>query len=298
MRQDFAFVAERALARHAPALMRPGPADADLIEALRIAVARLARGLRVSLVRLCGGEPPEVAIDLPHEATLAEFARPGLHAYSLYSAAPAGEQLVSAIDGAAVMRLVDRAFGGPGETPQPLPRELPMSADLMVQQIETILAIQLGLALGKTPAGRPSIDPLRRDSDLAELQAFAPDTRLVVFEIAITEGVRAPWPIRIALPLSAVATLTGIAPPAGPAARDRTPADPASEPFAAMPLRLTAVLVDARLPLQAVSRLEPVQVLNLPIARQVPLVIGRRIIAHGTIGAVDDRVAIQITQPA
>ena len=90
MRQDFAFVAERALARHAPALMRPGPADADLIEALRIAVARLARGLRVSLVRLCGGEPPEVAIDLPHEATLAEFARPGLHAYSLYSAAPAG----------------------------------------------------------------------------------------------------------------------------------------------------------------------------------------------------------------
>ena len=60
MKQDFAFVAERALACHSPALMRPGPADTDLIEALRQAAARLARSLRGGLARLCGGDPPEM----------------------------------------------------------------------------------------------------------------------------------------------------------------------------------------------------------------------------------------------
>lgn len=298
MRQDFAFVAQRALAQHSPALLRPGPADADLIEALRQAAARLARSLRGGLARLCGGEAPEVSIAVPHETDLVDFTRPGLFAYSLYSTTPSGERLLSAIDAAAVLRLVDRAFGGPGEAPHPLPRELPMSADLMVQRIEAILAAQLGLALGSAMNGRPAIHPLRRDSDLAQLQPFGPGTRLAVLDIAVTEGVRAPWQIRIALPLSALAVLTGIVLQPATATRDNAPANPDSEPFAALPLRLTAVLVDARMPLQVVSRIEAGQVLNLPIARQVPLVIGQRTIAHGTIGAVDDRVAIQITRPA
>ena len=298
MRQDFAFVAERALARHSPALVRPGPADADLLAALHQATVRLARALRGALARLCGGEAPEVTIDPPRETDLADFVRPGLHAYSLYSAAPWGEGLLSAIEADTVLRLVDRAFGGPGEAAHPLPRELPLSADLMVQRIEAILASQLGLALGNSTSGRPAIHPLRRDSDLAQLQPFAPGTRLASFSITITEGVRAPWLIRIVLPMSALPVLTGVAPQPAAPLRDIAPVDPDSEPFAALPLRLTAVLVDARMPLQVVSRLEAGQVLNLPIARQVPLVIGHRTVAHGTIGAVDDRVAIQITRPS
>jgi flagellar motor switch protein FliM len=296
MRQDFAFVAERALARHSAALLRPGPADADLIEALRQAAARLARSLRGALARLCGGEAPDVAIDPPYEVAFADFAHDGLCAYSTYGAAPSGERLLSAIDAEAVLRLVDRAFGGPGEAPRPCPRELPMSADLMVQRIEMILAAQLGEALGSASAGRPTIHPLRRDCDLTQLQAFAPATRLAVLNIAVSEGTRAPWPIRVALPLTALAVLTGIAPQPAPVRRDAAPADPNTEPFAAMPLTITALLVDTRLPLHVVSRLEPGQVLNLPIARQVPLVAGRHGIGHGTIGAVDDRVAIQITR--
>ena len=82
--------------------------------------------------------------------------------------------------------------------------------------------------------------------------------------------------------------------PAAPPRRGDAPGDPAAEPFAAMPLTLTALLVDAMLPLQVVSRLEPGQVLNLPIARQVPLIAGQHTIGHGTIGAVDGSVAIQL----
>jgi len=254
--------------------------------------------LRGALARLCGCEAPDVTIDPPYEVVFADFARDGLCAYSTYSVAPSGARLLGAIDAEAVLRLVDRAFGGPGEAPRPCPRELPMSADLIVQRIEMILAAQLGQTLGSASGGRPIIQPLRRDCDLAQLQVYAPATRLAVLDIAVSEGTRAPWPIRIALPLTALAVLTGIATEPATPVRDVAPADPGGEPFAAMPLTITALLIDTRLPLHVVSQLEPGQVLNLPIARQVPLVAGKHGIGHGTIGAVDDRVAIQITRLA
>jgi flagellar motor switch protein FliM len=55
-------------------------------------------------------------------------------------------------------------------------------------------------------------------------------------------------------------------------------------------------LVDVALPLSAISRLEIGQVLAVPVARMVPLRVAGRTVAHGSIGAVDDRVAVQITQ--
>jgi len=304
MKHDFDFVAERAVARHSPALFRPGPAEADLLAALGAASGRLARSLRGALARLCGVDMLNVEIARPQEIAFGDFASENLCAYSLYSATTVTDRLLSAIDAEAVLRLVDRAFGGPGVAPRPMPRELPMSADLMLARIETILAAQLGAALGSVTNGRPIIHPLRRDTDLAQLEPFARSTRLAVIEITISEGTRAPWPIRFAVPLTALPMLTGMAEPPA-AARAPTPAStPSSEPFAAMPLRLTALLVDTRLPLHVVSRLEPGQVLYLPIARQVPLIAGRQAmgqtighpIGHGTIGAMDDHVAIQITQ--
>jgi flagellar motor switch protein FliM len=296
MRQDFAFVAERALAQHSTALLRPGPAAADLLEALRQASARMTRTMRGALARLCGGEAPEVAIDGPHDMAFADFTSSGLCAYSAYAAAPSGERLFSAIDAETLLQLVDRAFGGPGEVPRPLPRELPMSADMMVQRIETILAAQLSLALGSATSGRPTLHPLRRDTDLAQLQPPGPATRLAVLDIAVTEGTRAPWRIRLGLPMTALPVLTGITLPQSVPQVDAVPGDPAAEPFGAMPMTLTALLVDTRLPLQIVSQLEPGQILTLPIARLVPLIAGHHAIGHGTIGAVDGSVAIQISR--
>ena len=67
------------------------------------------------------------------------------------------------------------------------------------------------------------------------------------------------------------------------------------EPFGAMPLSLSAVLVDMALPVSTISALQPGQVLPVSVARSIPLKAGGQTIAHGTIGALDDRVAVQIT---
>ncbi|MEL0209334.1 MAG: FliM/FliN family flagellar motor C-terminal domain-containing protein, partial [Novosphingobium sp.] len=67
-------------------------------------------------------------------------------------------------------------------------------------------------------------------------------------------------------------------------------------PFADLPVELAAVLVDMKLPLAAVSALRVGQILPVPIARNVPIKVGGKTYACGTVGALEDRVAIQITQ--
>jgi flagellar motor switch protein FliM len=76
------------------------------------------------------------------------------------------------------------------------------------------------------------------------------------------------------------------------------PADAASAPFDAVPIPINAVLAEARLPLARIASLRPGDLIPLPLQREVPLRIGRDTIAHGSVGTLDDRVALQLTRIA
>lgn len=294
MRPEGPFVAERALARHSPALSRREPSVADLMPVLETGLERLVRALRGALAPLLGGVPPHVACPTPEEMTLEAFveAAPSLAAWSVYAAGAGQDRLLSMVDGETLLRLVDRAFGGPGEAPLPLPRELPLSTELMVQRLEAILALRLGEAL----EAKPAIRPLRRDNRLDQIQPFGPGTRLVSLCVDVTESGRAPWSMRLAIPAAALGRIVAAPPRPGRGPRRRGPADPLAAPFSDMPLPVSALLVDVAMPLSTISNFAVGQVLTLPIARSVPVSVAGRTLAHGSIGAVDDRVAIQISQ--
>lgn len=290
------FVAERPLARHDAALLRAGPGPAELLPALARAAERLSRSLRGALAPLLSGEPPRVTCGDPVETTFADFASkvPRLAGNSLFVAGAQGSPLLSTIDAGTVLRLVDRAFGGAGEAPHTLPREFPMSAELMIARLETILGGRLAAALGAEDP--EAIRPLRRDGNIAQLQAFPEATRLAVIELSVEETDKTPWSVRIAFPFASLADLFGHG-ERPPAARPpKRPSDPDAQPFADMPLPVSALLVDVALPLSAISTLKVGQVLAVPVARSVPLRVAGKTIAHGSIGAIDDRVAVQITQ--
>lgn len=53
-----------------------------------------------------------------------------------------------------------------------------------------------------------------------------------------------------------------------------------------------------RIPLNQAASLAPGVVLPVAVARAVPLAAGPSIIARGTVGQQDDRVAIKLTQIA
>lgn len=299
MKPEREFVAERVVARHCAQLLRPGPSQSDLVTALVRTADKLARELAAALAGLLGGEEPLVECSRPERTVYSDYAtmqvmgHRNLGAYTLFGAGQSNDRILGMVAGEVVLRLVDRAFGGAGVAPQQLPRELPLSAQLMVHRLEAMLSACLAAALGAETAD--AIRPLRREGDIDHLAPFGNDEQIVALVFSITEPGRAAWAIEIAFPYDTLATLFGNG-QRPPASGDHPPADPNDAPFAQVPLPVSAVLVDMRLPLAAISALEVGQVLPVPVARAVPLRVGGQTVAHGTVGAVDDRLAVQLSQ--
>jgi flagellar motor switch protein FliM len=295
VKQAHAFSGARPLARHHAALLRAGPGPDELLPALARAGERMARLLRASLAPMMGGKSPLVRAAPPAITTCAALAADiaPLAANALLVSGAQDAPLLLSIDAGAVFALVDRAFGGDGCAPDPLPGEFPVSSELMAARVEGAVSAALAASLG---AGTDAIRPLRRDGSLAQLAPFPADLALARMELAVEETDRAPWTMILALPLPTLAGLFGHGdrPPA-PRRIVRTP-DPEAAPFRDLPLPLRAVMAEMDLPVATVSALRVGQVLPVAVARIVPLRIGSRTIAHGSVGAVDDRVAVQITR--
>lgn len=288
------FVAQRPLARHCPELLRAGPAPAELLALHARFGERLARALAGSLGRMMGSDAPVVEAEPARECGMAELAVhiAPLAANSLLSLGPDTAPVFASFEAEAVFRLLDRAFGGRGVAPEPLPEAFPLSAELFVTRLEAAVAAALGEALGQAPARA-----LRRDGSLDALAPFDADRTLAMLTLEVTEQGHAPWSLTLAVPLDALAALHGAgerrADAPATASRRRPPT---SEPFAAVPLTLRAVVVDMAVPVSRVAALKPGDLLPVAVARQVPLRCGDTTVASGTLGAMDDRVAIQITQ--
>lgn len=293
MKPERAFIAERAIARHDPALLRPGPSASELIPALTRMSERLAKAVRGALSPLLGGAEPQINPMKPMDTDFADFCSeiPRLSANSLMQIGSAPFMLT--IEGENVLRLVDRAYGGPGDTPSSLPKEFPLSADLMIGRIEQLVASALTVALGGN--GGP-VRAVRRDASLAQLQAMPDATKVAGLTLNVVEQGRMPWAISIAFPHDTLALMFAHGDAKRPAKPRRGPAQPTDAPFADLPVELAAVLVDMRLPLAVVSALRVGQVLPVPIARNVPVKVGDKTYATGTVGALEDRVAIQLNQ--
>ena len=295
MKPERAFIAERAVARHDPVLLRPGPNVGDLVPALARMSERMARTLRGAISPLLGGAEPQINPMKPMQTDFADFCSeiPRLAANSLFHIGSA--PFMATIEGENVLRLLDRAFGGPGDTPSSLPKEFPLSAELMIGRMEQIIATCLALALGGSTGG--TIRAVRRESAHANLQAMPNTTQVAGLTFNVIEQGRMPWSIALAFPIETLAQVFAHGETTTRPARPlRGPALPTQAPFADLPIEVTAVLVDMRLPLATVSTLEVGQILPVPIARSVPLIVGGKPCAHGSIGALDDRVAIQISQ--
>jgi flagellar motor switch protein FliM len=295
MKPERAFVAERIMAEHCPELLRSreappiplGPALARLGDAI-------ARTLSNALATLSASEPPLVRSVAPRECTMAALAAgiAPLAGNSLVTLGTPEMTALASLDAEAVLRMVDRAFGGRGDAPSPLPTAFPRSSELMVARLEGVVMTALGQALDMPGA----VQPLRRDGCIVQLAPFADQAELGVITLEVDDPGRAPWKVTIALPQAVMARLFGEAEHGAPQPRRKTPMNPALDPFGAMPLTLSAVLVDMRIGFAELSNLQPGQILPVAVARSIPLKIGDKTIASGTIGALDDRVAVQISQ--
>ena len=296
MKREQAFIAERQAAQHCAELLRRGPEPVDPVPALARLGERIARQIAPLLAELLGGDPPAVTALTPSELSEAELIEQvgPLAANSLLAPGGPGVTLLASVDGTAVLRLVDRAFGGTGAAGGPLPEEFPLSAELLIQRLEAVIMQSLGEALGHS-----EVRALRRADSLAELAPFPAGAKLIALQLEVIEAPKTPWKLTFALPLVMLPKLLG----SGDGAASTGPsvphaANPAAAPFADVPIPVTATLVDMQMSLAVIAALEPGSVLPVAVARAVPLTIGAATIARGTIGAQDDRVAVRLTRLA
>ncbi len=285
---------DRRRARHATALLGKPPGFAELVPALSLVSERLSRAFAGALARLSGNDPPVVRVGMPMDGTLGSLQSEleGLAGHTLMALGPGGLPLLVTCEAHSVFRLVDRAFGGRGEVPEPMPESFPLSAELLMARIEQALADALGVALGGGELHR--VRPVRRETSLRQLDPFPKTEELLMFTLDVEEAQQEPWTLQLAFPIPTLAA--AIAVPRHPVVPRRRPArsDPALEPYASIPVEVTAVLVDMNLAMSRVSLLRPGDVLSIAVARSVPLQVDGRIFATGTIGELDDRVAVQI----
>lgn len=284
--------AERVAAQHCAELLREAPGPDALMPLLDRAGERFARGIAGALAPLLGGKGTQVKAPASRRTDLDELTMfsPTLAAHSLLAAGPEGLPLLVALDAAAVLRMVDRTFGGRGEAPSPLPDEFPVSAELLIQRLEALVIEQLGAVLRPDEPGW--LEPVRRHGNLAALDPFGRSEPIAAMELEVTEPSGETWLITLALPIPTLVGVMGSAPRGKPQPR---PVDPLAEPFSTLPLPLRAVLVDMPMSMAVLAALEPGTVIPVSVARAVPLRIGNLTLATGSVGAADDRVALQIT---
>ena len=295
MKPQRAFVAERALAQHCSELLgKTVPTAGELLPRLSLTGERFAKALAPLLDPFTCGEAPQAkAGPARQDDDLMLGAEIGpLAANCLLAVGPQAAPLLVSFHAGALLGMVDRTFGGRGLAPEVMPQRLPLSADLMVTRLEQIVIGCLAEALGLPDGAK--IEPVRRDGSFTALAAFPQGAPLAVMRIDITEDSREPWPIFLVTSEEALPAL--LADGAAAPKRIKGRADPASEPFASLPLELTAMLVDMRISMATVAALEPGKVIPVSVARNVPLKIDGRVIATGSVGAADDSVAIRITQ--
>ena len=295
MKPQRTFVADRMAAQHCAELLGPTtPAMSDLAPSLALLSGRLAMSIASGLGRLSSSETPFVSAEPPRAATAAELAgeAPALASYAVMGIGPERHRVLLTIAAAPVFRLVDRAFGGRGTVPNPLPASFPLSADLLVQRLEQTIAAALQEALvGHTL----SVLPLERDTDVTKIAPFAPAETVFDLSISVEEPGCEPWILALTFPQATLAALFAGRERKLPATVAPHAPDPMSEPFASLPITLTAVVVDMMVPFTRMAALRPGDVIPVALARSVPVKAGERTIATGTIGEFEDQVAVQIT---
>ncbi len=307
MRMAHDFGAARAAAVHCPELTTRGPRPEESAALLAAWRRDLARLLADDLSALLSGDRLEVGIGEPERMTGADaLKRIGqIAANSLVRVGATGETALLSFDFATAIALTDRSFGGDGRIAGGVPEVLPRSAALLVEETATMIAAAITRAsYGDMPppiaaagaAASKSGEVIVRSESAARLKPFALDDEALFFVIEIANRQGCTWRAALAVAAERMGRLL-------PGGRRRvrprlarSPATGLATPFAEVPLPLHVVLAEFDLSLARLQTLAPGDMIPLTMGRQVPLMVGETLLAHGSVGTAADHMAIRLTR--
>jgi flagellar motor switch/type III secretory pathway protein FliN len=300
MAHDFA--PARPAAQHCAELLNRGPRPEERAAMMAAWRRDLARTLADDLSPLLSGDRLEVSILEPEALTGAEALRRigEVAANSLVRCGASGETALLSFDFATALALTDRSFGGEGRMTGGIPDALPRSAALMVDEAAARIAAALTrVSHGDTPPLTPSRSEggvIIRSESAARLKPFGLESACVLVPIVIANRQGCEWRASLAM---GAERLDRLLPGSGRRAAPRGPRTPATGmavPFAGIPLPLLVVVAEFELSLSRLNSLNPGDSIPITMGRQVPLMIGETVLAHGSIGTAEDHMAIRLNR--
>lgn len=291
------FANARPVAEHCAELTWRGPRPEERAEHLSSWCRDLGQVLAQELGQLFSGGKLQVTVAEPEMmAGKAVFERIGAVAVNSLLRCGEGDQtILLSFDLATAVALTDYSFGGDGAMPEEAPTQLPRSAAMLIEQCASMIAQVIAMTNGS--AERATGDVLVRSESATRLKPFSAATEVAFFDVTLSTGSERQWSAILAV---ASDRLDGLLPgmaagrPAKP--RPSAPSDGTRGPFAAMPLPLEAVVSEFDLSLTRLQQLSPGDEIPLTIARELPLRVGEQVFAHGTLGTIENRMALRVTR--
>jgi flagellar motor switch protein FliM len=261
---------------------------------------KLGRRMRALIEPIAGVRPMVEAQDtrvLDFGAWSAEI--PAFCSLSIYRLLPLKGQMLLRMDAAMISTMVDCFYGGIGNRPLPTRGEFTPTEDRLIARlsdtivtrlVETwadILPLEQGLML--------------RESAVGYAAAAQPGDQMVLQRFMVSITREQEWPIDLLFPLSAlrgVEALMGSNLPADEEHRDPVWQTRIARRMRDIRLPARTVLARPNLSLAELMQLKVGDVIPVTIGRSLPLIVGNRIVAHGTIGEQEGRAAFQIEKLA
>ncbi|NQX93512.1 MAG: FliM/FliN family flagellar motor switch protein [Erythrobacter sp.] len=293
------FYPARALAQHCAELTERGPRPEERAESLASWRRDVAREVAQDMTELLSGAKLEARLsEVEHVRGAAVFQQlSGAAANSLLRCGADDQTALLSFPIATAIALTDRSFGGSGEVDDQSASTLPRSAALLIEQA----ARSVASAIARVSAGEVAGDVIIRSENAARLKPFTPSAQCALFTLEVNADDGASWSGTLAMTLDGLDSLLpglGSQFPANDDEVEDSLADftrPDGAVFGAVPLSLEAVLAEFELSLGQLNRLAPGDEIPIAIAREIPLRMGTQLVANGSLGTKEDRMALKLT---
>ena len=261
---------------------------------------RIARQLRGLIEPYAGVRPGIVPRAIERtQAGAWSAAVPAFASLSLYRLHPIRGTVALRIDARLVLLLVDRFYGGRGTTGDPARKEFTPTENRLIGRLSTQIVDALVEATRDLVSFEAQL--IGRESNITHADFLTGETQIATQGFEIDLGGREPFLVEFVYPLDA---LNAVEPHGHARAEAAAPhVDPVWQAQLARRMddvRLTAKTVLARpnLKMSELVALKPGDVIPIHIGRHLPLLIGDRVFAHGSIGEQDGRAAFMIEKLA
>ncbi len=257
---------------------------------------KLARRLRAILEPISGGKPSVTLqpIEIVDFGAWADTV-PRFSSIGTYRLLPLKGNTLLRIDAGLVSTLVDCFYGGTGTRAAPARGEFTPTEDRLIARLSDAFIARLVECWADTLMLDPTL--IVRETGIGFGAGAQPSDQMVVQRFSIDLIRDEAWPMELVFPLSAlraVEALTG-----SKVHDDGNRVDPVwqariARQMANIRLPARTVLARPSLSLNALMQLKAGDVIPVQIARSLPLIVGDRIVAHGSIGEQEGRAAFMI----